>query len=255
MYRVLIVDDEIPVCVGLKKMINWEEFGFQVDAMASNGQEALSLHFANPFDLIITDLKMPVMDGLTLIKNVHDGPHPCEIMIISAFGEFELAQKAMQYGVKYYLVKPLDETIMEGFLSQITEKYELHEQPLTGTPNKDLIQRQYCISANGPITEVKRYINTHFGEQLSLNFLAYKYSFSPAYLGRLFKKEVGVSFNDYLRNTRIFASCDMMEDSSLSINEISKKCGYSDPYYFSKQFRQVMDVAPTDYRAIKEQES
>jgi len=255
MYRVLIVDDEATVCVGLKKMINWEEFGFCVEAMASNGQEALNLHLAAPFDLIITDLKMPVMDGLSLIREIHDCAHPCEMMIISAYGEFEYAQKAMQYGVNYYLVKPLDETIIEGFLSQIRDKLELHEQPLHEVPSKDLIQRQYCISANGPITEIKRYINAHFEDPLSLNFLSYKYSFSPAYLGRLFKKEVGISFNDYLRNTRIYAACDMMEDPSITINEVAQRCGYNDPYYFSKQFHQVVEMSPSEYRQAKSRES
>lgn len=254
MYKVLLVDDEMSVCIGLKKLVNWGDFGFTIAGIAYDGKEALNLHLKEHFDLIVTDLKMPVMDGLELIREVHDSPYPCEMVIVSAYGEFKYAQKAMQYGVNYYLIKPVDEAIVEGFLSQVKEKLDAHEKPMATIPNPELIQRQYSLSNNGAIIEIRRYINDHFSEPLTLSFLAQKYSFSPAYLGRLFRKEMGVQFNDYLRNLRIREACDMMEDTEMSINDIAEKCGFSDPYYFSRQFKQVMQMSPQQYKQLRNTE-
>lgn len=248
MYRVLLADDEMLVTNGMAKLIQWEEYGFTIADVASNGKEALEKHIKEPFDLIITDLKMPVMSGLELIKAVHDLGHSCQIAIVSAYAEFEYAQEAMKYGVNYYLLKPIDKQIVEGFLSQIKDKLDAQE-PMLNTVSSELVQRQYAISQNGVITEMKRYINVHYSEQLSLNLLAYKYSFNAGYLGRLFKKEVGVSFNDYLRITRINEACEMLESTELSINNIAEKCGYNDPYYFSKHFRETVQLSPSEYKA------
>lgn len=233
----------------MEKLINWKEYGFLIAGVASNGREAFELHSKEPFDLIITDLKMPVMGGIELIKAIHDSEYPCQIMIVSAYGEFEFAREAMKYGVNYYLLKPIDEEIIEGYLSQIKDKLDDQEKPLQEIANMELVQRQYAISKNGVITEMKRYINVHYAEQLTLNLLAYKYSFNASYLGRLFKKEIGMSFNDYLRVTRISEACDLMETTDLSVNEIAEKCGYNDPYYFSKQFRETAQLSPSEYRA------
>lgn len=249
MYRVLLVDDEITVCTGMKKLIRWEEYGFTIADMACNGREALEKHFKEHFDLIITDLKMPIMGGLELIKEVHDSEKPCQMVIVSAYGEFEYAQEAMKYGVNYYLLKPINEEIVEGFLSQIKDKLDDRENPLTQTANADLIERQYAISKNGAITEMKRYINAHYAEQLTLNLLAYKYSFNAGYLGRLFKKETGMSFNDYLRVTRISEACDLLESTDFQVIDIAEKCGYHDPYYFSKHFRETVQMSPSEYKS------
>ena len=248
MYRVLLVDDEKPVTNGMTKLIQWEEYGFTIADVAFNGKEALEKHIREPFDLIITDLKMPVMDGIELIKAVHDSGCPCQIAIVSAYGEFEYAQEAMKYGVNYYMLKPIDKQIAEGFLSQIKDKLDVRE-PMLNMVNSELVQRQYAISRNGVITEMKRYINVHYAEQLSLNLLAYKYSFNAGYLGRLFKKEAGISFNDYLRITRITEACDLLESTDYSVNDVAEKCGYNDPYYFSRHFRETVQLSPSEYKA------
>lgn len=249
MYRVLLVDDEPSVCKGFQKLIHWEECGFQVVATASNGEEALRMHQAEKFDLIVTDLKMPVMGGLQLIRAIHESPEAsCQIIIVSAYGEFSVAQEAMRYGVDYYLLKPIEETVMEGFLSQIKEKLDAHEKPLTKVPDHELIENQYRISTNGVITEIKTYINDHYAESLSLNQLAVKFSFSPVYLGRLFKREVGTSFNEYLKRVRIQAACDLLRDSDVAVNELAEKIGFNDLNYFYRLFKQATGMTPNQYR-------
>lgn len=249
MYRVLLVDDEPSVSKGFQTLINWSECGFQVAATATNGADAYRLHQEQKFDLIVTDLRMPVMGGLDLIKKIHDSPSDfCQIIIVSAYGEFSYAQEAMRYGVDYYLLKPVDEVVMEGFLSQIKEKLDAHEKPMRHVPDYELVENQYRISANGVITEIKDYINSHYEEPLSLNYLAVKYSFSPVYLGRLFKRETGISFNEYLKRVRIQTACDLMVTSDICYQELAEMVGIGDLNYFYRLFKQVTGVTPNQYR-------
>lgn len=250
MYKVLLVDDEPLVCKGFQQLVHWNDCGFQVIATASNGKEAYQMHKLQKYDLIVTDLKMPVMGGLELIRKIHSSQDDfCQIIIVSAYGEFSFAQEAMQYGVDYYLLKPLDETVMEGFLSQIKDKLDAHEQPLAKIPDREIIENQYRISTNGAITEMKEYINTHYTEPLSLNYLAEKFSFSPVYLGHLFKKEIGFSFNEYLKRVRIQAACEMLDENDIAIKKLAEKTGISDLNYFYRLFKQVTGMTPSQYRS------
>lgn len=107
MYKVLIVDDEPLVQVGIKSMINWTDAGFEVIGTAMNGSAALSIIEAQRPDLVITDIKMPVMDGLELVRICREKygstfPH---FIILTSYEEFQLAKKALTFGVSDYLVK------------------------------------------------------------------------------------------------------------------------------------------------------
>jgi two-component system, response regulator YesN len=248
MFQVMIVDDEPAVCLGMQRLIDWAAYGFEVTHTAANGQEALELHAQHHFDLIVTDLKMPVVDGVELIRRLVGQQDPCKIIIVSAYGEFSYAQTVMQYGVQYYLLKPVDETVMGGYLSKIAEDLSSHRE--SGDTNLDHkhFEHQYRMSSYGVITEVRRYINDHFGEPLTLNSLAKLYSFSPVYLGRLFKKETGVAFNEYLNRCRIDAAREYIDRGDHMIYEIAEKAGYKDINYFYKCFKSIVGVTPSEYR-------
>jgi two-component system response regulator YesN len=105
MYRVLIVEDEFIVRYGIRSMIDWEKAGIEVTGEAANGKEALELIHLNPPDILITDIKMPVMDGIQLIKEVRNSGYVMKIIILSNLEEFQYAQKAISHGVSEYLIK------------------------------------------------------------------------------------------------------------------------------------------------------
>lgn len=252
MYRVLLVDDERAVCLGLQRLIAWSDYGFQVAATASNGQEALELQLQNHYELIVTDLKMPVLDGIGLIEKLALAKERCKIIIVSAYGEFSYAQTAMRYGIQYYLVKPISEQVMGGYLSKLAEDLGQDGRVECGYTESDF-EHQYRLSTNGVITEIKRYISAHYSEQLSLNSLAKIYSFSPIYLGRLFKKETGTAFNEYLNHYRINMARHLIEQESGMIYDIAERCGYSDVNYFYKCFKNIVGLTPKEYRALKKQ--
>ena len=120
MYRVIIVDDEKQIVDGLCRMIKWSELGFEVCATARNGMEAIPLIKSYKADLVMTDVKMPVMDGLKMVENVRKSiSEETEFIILSGFSEFQYAQKALQYNVKSYILKPIDEAELYGILIDI----------------------------------------------------------------------------------------------------------------------------------------
>ncbi len=262
MYRVMIVDDEQVVCQGMQRLIDWGAYGFQVEQTASDGQEALELQLREHFDLIVTDLKMPRMDGVELVRQLSLQKESCKVIIVSAYGEFSYAQAVMEYGVQYYLLKPINEVVLCGYLSRIAEQLSLQGEPepveaeeeeeAGEQTREDFYCKQfehlYRLSANGVITEILRYINDHFSEPLTLNMLAKLYSFSPVYLGRLFKKEMGLSFNEYLNSFRIRAAVEYIDGGHDMIYEIAERVGYRDINYFYKCFKAIVGTTPGEYR-------
>ncbi|TCN01397.1 two-component system response regulator YesN [Paenibacillus sp. BK033] len=105
MYRVMIVEDEFIVRYGIRSMIDWEKIGLEVTGEAANGKEALELIRRDPPDILITDIKMPVMDGIQLIEEVRNSGFMMKVIILSNLEEFQYAQKAIRYGVSEYMIK------------------------------------------------------------------------------------------------------------------------------------------------------
>lgn len=252
MYRVLIVDDEPAVCEGLCQLVDWSSYGFGTIVTAHNGRQALELHHSHAFDLIVTDLKMPILDGLGLIRTLFQEGDPCTIMILSAYGEFTYAQEAMRYGVRYYVLKPIEETVFSSYLSKIAEDLQANAQRLP-TQDADLFERQLRVSSVGVIAEVVQYVGDHYSQVVTVEQLARQYNMSATYLGRLFKREMGKSFNSYLNDFRIRMAMRYLRYSQATNAEIGLMVGYQDANYFYKCFKAVTGQTPNAFRqAVKE---
>lgn len=125
MFRVLLVDDETFFRQGLKELIDWESCGFVIFAEADNGEDALAMTLEYKPDVVITDISMPVMDGLELIRQatkIHDTT--AKFIIISGYDEFNYAQQAIRYGVCDFLLKPIDEAVLEETLLTLRQTLE-----------------------------------------------------------------------------------------------------------------------------------
>ena len=112
MYKVLIVDDEIAICMGLTKLIDWTSYGFEASGYALNGLEALEKIKLDRYDVIVTDVRMPEIDGIELIRKIKDLEYDCKIIIISGYKDFEYARAAVEYGVRNYILKPINEDVL-----------------------------------------------------------------------------------------------------------------------------------------------
>lgn len=124
MYKVMLVDDEKLITEGLKNLIDWEKLNLEVVATANNGEEALKKLKEEKAHIVITDINMPVMTGLDLIKEVKGKDNKTNFIILSGYDEFSYAKKAIEYGVDSYILKPIDEEELEKTLIKLLARIE-----------------------------------------------------------------------------------------------------------------------------------
>lgn len=130
--RIVIVEDEVRIREGIAKMIE-SQTEHVVQGKAVNGEEGLEMVLRFKPDLVITDVRMPKMDGLEMVKELYQRKLSCHAVILSGYSEFEYAQKAIRYGVDEYLLKPLDIDDIKKTLAQVEKKIQ-REQMTNGTP-------------------------------------------------------------------------------------------------------------------------
>ena len=121
MLKVVIVDDEKMICSLIAQLLDWKELGAKIVGMAYTGTEAFEMIQEQRPDIIISDIRMPGYDGLELIKRTKEEGIESEFVMISGFKQFEYAQNAMKYGVKYYLLKPIEEDKLTEIIKEIAE--------------------------------------------------------------------------------------------------------------------------------------
>lgn len=141
MLRVLLADDEPFIAQGLTKLVDWEQEGYEVAAIAANGQEALEYLEKNSVDLIIADIKMPVMSGVELLKRLRE-EHISEahFVILSGYSDFSYAQQAIRYHCLDYILKPVEKEKLLGILRKVAHMSENLRQ---NEENQKMMEKAY----------------------------------------------------------------------------------------------------------------
>jgi two-component system, response regulator YesN len=138
MLKVVFADDEPLMLEGLRFLVDWEELGFEVCGEALDGEDALQLIHSTRPDLVITDVRMPVIDGLKLIAKFFESDFQPKFIIFSGYADFEYAKEALRYGVSNYLTKPLDEKELTEALQTVAQ--QIHAE-------RKLASRRELVSA------------------------------------------------------------------------------------------------------------
>lgn len=153
MYKVLLVDDEKSIREGLQTLIPWEEYGFQVIGTAANGREALELHQQHAPQLMLVDIRMPGMSGLELIAALREKDEAMHILILSGYADFDYAKQAMSKRVDGYLLKPVDEDELMGYLGGLAKKIatEAEERERLSQAEEDHLEKRivYQLTRGG----------------------------------------------------------------------------------------------------------
>ncbi|URN93049.1 MAG: response regulator [Candidatus Pristimantibacillus lignocellulolyticus] len=144
MYKVMIVDDEPMIRQGLQSLIEWNEYGFQVVALASNGVEAIELYKEHFPDLILIDIRMPIMDGIRAIGELRQLGANSRILVLSGYGEFQYAQQAIRYKVDGYVMKPIDEHELIMYIEKASKELnQLQQAPIVSSQTIALLREEW----------------------------------------------------------------------------------------------------------------
>ncbi len=166
MYKVMIVEDEIPIRNIISRIIDWNQLGFDLVYEADNGQVALGYLEENKVDLVITDISMPFMDGLELCRNIRRQLPSTTIIILTGYNDFEYAQTAIELGVSNYLLKPITKVSFNETLTKVKEEMD---RKFADQRNLAFLRKQYEKSKEFLINKylmnlVLGYSHTTFGE-------------------------------------------------------------------------------------------
>ncbi len=238
MYSIFLADDEAWVVFGLKKRIEKSGLPFQVIGESNNGVTAFEEIMEKKPDVVITDIRMPGLDGLELIEKIRRENLDIEVIFISGYAEFEYAKKALQMGAVDFLVKPVGMEELRDVLMCIERKKA--GQPEQKKVEPDIQQPMW--------KSVVKKIQTRYMENISLNDLAEEYNVSASYLSNGLKEKLGMPFSEYITLKRIQKSKELLADERLSIEQVAEKVGYHDYFYFTKVFKKMTGVTPSKYR-------
>ncbi|MEG0614762.1 MAG: response regulator [Oscillospiraceae bacterium] len=249
MFKVVIIDDEDIIVEGLQKAVDWEKYNCEVVATAHDAKSGAVAIRGNSPDILFTDIKMPNMDGLTMLSGLKDEFPNMQITVLTGYRDFEYAKRAIHIGVNRFLLKPSKMTEIEEALEAMTANLSKGIVTVEKSSDAEEKTEENSDASNSFIVRTAmKYIETHYAEKLTLTELAEKTYVSQWYLSKLLNKYMNKSFPDILNQTRINRAKQLLEDPSLRIYEISEMMGFNDVTHFSKIFKKLEHMSPNEYR-------
>ncbi|MBN2795847.1 MAG: response regulator [Clostridia bacterium] len=244
MYNLLIVDDEPLVRRGIKDLVNFETLEIGAVYEASNGEKALEIFKTQRIDIILMDINMPKINGLSLAEQIKSIDKNVKIAMITGYDYFDYAVKALRIGVDEYILKPvsrkdideilkkliqskikdLKQNAIESYVGQVDFKHSFEEQL------KQVVEKEI------------------FDSQFSLTFLSEKLNLTSNYLSSVFKDIYGIAFQDYVTKARIEKAKLLLIASDMKNYEIADAIGFEDVNYFATRFKKYTGMTPKQYK-------
>ena len=246
MYNVLIVDDEKYIVTSLKKSIDWQSYGFEICGEADNAESAINMIDKLSPDLIVTDIRMPGMNGLEMVDAVSQKHPDILFVMISGYADFQYVKKAISLAVIAYWLKPFDNSEIGDTLTKCRKMLDQRLKGVGQLYQSSIISPQNV--KNPTVKDVLKLVNESFTVNYTINDLAKRFSLNESYLSQLFKKEIGEPFTVYITRLRLLYACTLLKSTDLSISEVSKKVGYPDYFYFARLFKREYGITPSEYR-------
>ena len=279
MYKVAIVDDEPVIVRGLTKMIPWESYNCRVVGTAGDGQEGMKLIREQKPDILISDICMPGIDGLTMIAGMTSEFGHMQITILTGFRDFDYAQQAIRLGVTRFLLKPskmdeLEEAVRvmienlekqgitgkedgtdEG-VGENTPKAEGNREGEEGKEKAEPSEGKEGEETDSPascfiVKNALAYIEENYREKLKLSDVADQIYVSQWHLSKLLNKHTGQNFSEILNTIRIEKAKELLKDPSLRIGDIAEEVGFLDVAHFSRVFKKQAGISANEYRNTK----
>jgi len=240
--RMIVVEDEQRSREGLCRLLSALPGNHQLVGQASNGVAALDMILQLKPDVVFTDIKMPIMDGITLISSARSYNVKTEFVITSAYADFEFARQGISLDVADYLIKPVTQEDALRVLKHV-------ERRLNGVKSKapETRLRSRYPDCHPTILKSLDILENAYAGKLNQRDLASELGISPEYFSYLFSKNIAMTFSEFLRRLRIEKAQDLYASGECPKQEVPYAVGFSDAKYFAQVFRSVTGESPAEY--------
>ncbi len=239
MLRLLIIDDESTIRTGVATYFPWASLGIEVAGACRDGLEALALMETTPVDLVLCDIGMPRMNGIAFVEAARGRGYRCDIVFISAHKDFDYAKRAIELGVREYIVKPAGyEELFEVFSKLVREREFAPPTTAAETapaPSLTLAER------------TRRLIEADLAA-ITLPAAAEKLGMSPNYLSAKLRQECGRTFSDLLLEARMARASVILQDPASRVGQVARLVGYANTKSFIRAYRLSFGGPPTAIR-------
>ena len=254
-YKVMVVDDEAIVRESVARQIPWDKYQMELVHTSENAVDALAYLKDHPVDLMLVDVRLPVISGLELVREVQKNYPSTQFIMISGYADFEYAREAMRSHALDYLLKPLNDV---SLLSAIRKAQESWEQRQFSQSLKELgmdvpgdpdVQK---VSYSPTVVQILAIVDEEIANpDLTLKWISSQRMYlNETYLSRLFQREIGEKFSAYLARQRMMLAMRLMlRTPQMQIQEIAQQTGFGDnPQYFSSVFHRYTHMTPREFR-------
>lgn len=239
MWKVIIADDEQHMLEALEKLIDWEKLDCQIVSIVKNGRELIEKIEENSPDIVITDIKMPLVSGIEVAKYVYDRMLPTRVIILSAYEDFDFAREVILYDVCGYVVKTSLIEEMPFMIQRAIEKLSKAEND----------RAEMKESSSDIIKEVQEYISGHYTEKITLTKISEEIHVNGSYLSRLYKMKTGQNLIEFINQMRV-EQAKVLISQGKRISETAQAVGFEDGAYFSRVFKKYEKISPREYGKV-----
>lgn len=248
MVSIMVADDEqlersVLIAI-LKKNLRVKEI-----IEARNGKEALELNRELNPDIIIMDIKMPGINGIKALELIKKENPNKEIIMLTAYDDFEFIHKVLVLGGSDYILKPIKPDKIMEIVDNIIDKVE--NKGIELVDKKHIDEKYSDSSLNNEekiVDKVSKYIDDNMDKMLKLEELASICNLSPGYFSRVFKKETGKTVITYINEKKVERAKKLLKESKEPIINISLDLGFDDCGYFIRVFKKITGLTPKAFR-------
>lgn len=243
MFRLLIAEDDDLIRRSICRDFPWETWGYQLLGDAPDGKSCLELSHKLCPDVVLTDIRMPFLDGLNLLQELRKERYCPEVVLLSGYDEFRYAQKGMNLGAFTYILKTEVFDELEGVMARLL--LHLRNTRSNRILHQEVVQRQNSTEA---VQYAIEYTAHHLNEGVTVAEIAHKFELSANYLSQRFRQETGMTYGNYVKKLRLQHAKDMLSNTHVSLDIIAQEIGFQSVQYFCRFFRDETGETPGGYR-------
>lgn len=244
--EILFVEDDSSIAFLVSRYKFWKENEFHIKDTAPNGQKALEYLSDGAYDLVITDIRMPVMDGMELLRKIRERRLDIGVILASNYADFTYAKEGMRLGAIDYIEKPYSEE--KVYASLQLAKSQLRENDRSVTFADRLWEEYKFDTLDSIIQKTALIIHENCMREHLLDYIADSLELSKDYIGRLFKAGTGITLTEYVTRVKMELAKDMLKGSNMKVYQISQRLGYSTVDYFTRLFKSYTGMSPMQYK-------